>query len=87
MHFFGLAPHFDRPQVVLVVFPKTFNFGALQDPQGALGLHDGFLHGAEGEGHELQTGVFAVFSHFGHPFFWHPHGMFAVGNEIYKFKT
>lgn len=76
-HFLGFEPHLDRPQVVFVVFPITFSFGALHDPQGLLGLQEDFPQGEGGGGQELHAGVFCEFSHFGQPFVGHPQGMLA----------
>lgn len=52
VHFWGFPPHFERPQVVLFAFPKVFNLGAAHDPQGLLGLQDGFPHEGLGFGFE-----------------------------------
>jgi hypothetical protein len=64
-HFFGFAPHCERPQVVFVVVSNPpANFGALQDPQGLLALHEGLLQeeaglgqSQEGFGQDEQAGL------------------------------
>lgn len=65
-HFRGFAPHFERPPVVRLAFPKLFSFGAAQDPQGF-----------EPQGHEVLLKVLGLLHDLLQPDLLHPQLFFC----------